>query len=90
MYHISSHGSDDRTCGDTDTACRTLEYVLYLYYNTSNQYGLEIITSSDLTINNQIMVRVTNTFLIYIPCAICPEYNKTKMYYLQASKYPLL
>ena len=59
MYYISPKGSDDHTCGDIDTTCRTLEHVLFLYYNTSSQsgWGLQIFTSVDLTINKQIMVR---------------------------------
>ena len=55
---MSSNGSNDSTCGDTDTACRTLECVLYLYYNTPSHYGPEIITDKSLTFDQHLMVRL--------------------------------
>ena len=60
LYHMSSNGSDDSTCGVTmDTACKTLEHVLHLYYNSPYppKVGLEIITSKSLTIDKHLMVR---------------------------------
>ena len=55
-YHLSSNGTDESTCGSSEeTACRTLEHVLSLYYNTT-KIGLKINTSTPLTINQQLMV----------------------------------
>ena len=58
IYYISSNGSDESTCGDTGTACRTIEHVLYLFFNKSGQTGLEIITSKSLVIDQRLMVRL--------------------------------
>ena len=62
VYHISPKGSDENTCGDTmNTACRTLQRVLHLYYNSEYQpaLGLEIITATSLVIDHHLMVRST-------------------------------
>ena len=60
VYHISSKGSDDSSCcGSTDTACKSLEHVLSLYYKYESALGLEIITSTSLVIDHHLMVRYT-------------------------------
>ena len=56
-FYLSSSGIDTSICGDTiNTACKTLEHVLSLYYNTSPEVGLELITSDSLNINQQLVV----------------------------------
>ena len=56
VYFLSSNGTDTVTCGETFlTACKTLDYVLRLFYNTSRdventnrdvERTLRIVTSS--------------------------------------------
>ena len=59
-FYLTPDGEDVSNCGKTmETACKTLEQILEIYYNTSDvpQRGLEIITSKPLiTINNQLIV----------------------------------
>ena len=56
------------TCGRTkDTACKSLEFILNLYYkdNVSPDAGLEIITSESLIIDQQLMVSLSREFPIF-------------------------
>ena len=61
LFYLTSYGEDVSNCGKTvEAACKTLNQILSIYYNTSGipQCGLEIITSKSLiTINRQLMVR---------------------------------
>ena len=57
MYHISKNGRDKSMCGKTaDSACKSLNYLLSIYYKKVPKHGLSIITSKSLIINQQIMV----------------------------------
>ena len=60
VFYLSIIGSDMAACGKTEsTACKTLEHVISLYYNTTGQpqKGLEIITSKSLTVGKALKVR---------------------------------
>ena len=74
-YYMSENGSDKSMCGkNADSACKSLTYVLGIYYNKSEspQPGLSIITSKSLIINQQLMVNLKSiqwlcyTYLIYL------------------------
>ena len=40
LYFLSANGTDTATCGETFlTACKTLDHVLHLFYNTSGDVG---------------------------------------------------
>lgn len=61
VYHLSASGEDSNTCGNsTETACKTLGYVLDLYYGTNDVYGigtgLHVMTSKSVSINESLMV----------------------------------
>ena len=59
-FYLTPDGGDMSNCGEKiETACKTLEQILSIYYNRSDapQSGLEIITSKCLiTINKQLVV----------------------------------
>ena len=58
-FYLSNNGTDTSTCGSTiDTACKTLEHVLSLYYNTTGQPQprLNVMTSKSLRIDQRLMV----------------------------------
>ena len=58
-YFISDNGRDKSLCGKTaDSACKSLKYVLSIYYNKnqSPQPELLIIISKSLTINKLLVV----------------------------------
>ena len=61
LFYLTPGGDDVNYCGKTaETACKSLEQILSIYYNKSSipQRGLEIITSNPLiNINKQLMVR---------------------------------
>ena len=66
LYFLSSNGTDTITCGETFlTSCKTLDYVLRLFYNNSRDVGrtdrdvhstLRIVTSESLLIDQTLMV----------------------------------
>ena len=60
LFYLTPEGEDVSTCGKTvETACKTLDQILTIYYNTTDtpSVGLEIITSKSLiTINKQLVV----------------------------------
>ena len=62
LFYVISDGKDVSDCGKTvETACKTLNQILSIYYNKSSipQQGLEIITSKSLiTTDKQLMVRI--------------------------------
>ena len=67
-FFLSSSGTDSSTCGETtETACKTLDHVLSLYYNTTQpQPGLEIMTSISLHIDQKLMVStIVHIIIIY-------------------------
>ena len=72
VYFLSSNGTDTATCGETFlTACKTLDYVLRLFYNvsgdvenTDGDVELRIITSESLLIDQTLMVSVS-MFICY-------------------------
>ena len=67
LFYLSTNGSDISSCGKTyETACKTFEHVLSLYYDVPHQrkLGLEIITSKSFTIDQDIMVSNTESSLI--------------------------
>ena len=57
---MTPEGENVSNCGKTvETACKTLDQILTLYYNTTDapSVGLEIITSESLiSINKQLVV----------------------------------
>ena len=64
-YYISENGRDMSMCGKTaDSACKSLEYVLGIYYkkNQVPKPGLSLITSKSLTINRQLTVGKNSFF----------------------------
>ena len=68
-YYLSDSGTDVSTCGRTaDVACKSLEYILNLYYKASSKpdVGLEIITSKSLIIDQQLMVSYLKNFEFFI------------------------
>ena len=64
-YYLSANGSDIIGCGtSTKTTCKTLQYVLSIYYcRTHDTIGLRIVTSISLTIDKKLTVRHTLMFL---------------------------
>ena len=62
LFYVTPDGEDASDCGKTvETACKTLNQILSIYYNKSGipQQGLEIITSKSLiTIDKKLMVRI--------------------------------
>ena len=67
-YYLLEDGTDVSTCGRTaETACKSLEFILNLYYKDSSSpdTGLEIITSESLIIDQQLMVSLSREFPIF-------------------------
>ena len=72
-FYLSSNGTDTSTCGKSEfTACKTLEHVLSLYYNTTGQpqQKLNVITSKSLRIDQSLMVSNKITYLTKYLCQI--------------------
>ena len=58
-WYVSSNGSDASTCGrDVSNACRTLDWLLERFYNTSYKmnHTLTLYTDTSLNINSKLVV----------------------------------
>ena len=68
MTYLLSNGTDESTCGKNEsTACKILDHVLSLFYNTTDppKLRLEIIMSNSLIIDQHLMVSRSN-FSVFI------------------------
>ena len=66
-WYLSSHGQDTPSCGESESlACRTLDWLLHRFYDTSNNTSLilQLVSDMIITVDPTLMVSSVRDWLI--------------------------